>query len=588
MSSSRISRRAFLTALGLGSTALAAQSMPGLSPSVNISSDRPNLLLIHTDQQSQWTVSAFPRLPGDRVIVETPHLDSIAVNGARIDNFFVNQAVCSPSRSALMTGRYPQFTNVWKNGRPLNPDEITLAHALSEAGYDTGYCGKWHLSGEAKPGWGNPNWEDPDVQTYGFRDADFMWNRGHFKEVVEDLTGAEKPEVSSNIGDESTYSTDFFTRKAVDFIQKERTEPFFLMVSFPDPHTPYKTRDPYGSQYLPENMTIPPTIDDEDETTCREIRTQYCGMVKLIDDGVGKLIDTLHQTGQYENTIIFYTSDHGDFMGEHGLYKKGKFYETVFRVPCLIQWPGHIPAGSIVKHVMSNVDVHPTMLSLMGLVPNTRIQGTDGSKVLLETESEWLDQAFGFHRSGLGAAIFTQDWHLFVMEEGYEQEKVPKRALYDRLNDPWQMNNLYFDQNHKQIREMLLTRLIDFHRNLETVECEWLETQYGLSSSVSPLNNNNPESHDLKQNFPNPFNPETRIEFQLSNPSNVSLKIYNIQGKEILTLIDEYKEAGQHAVTWNGNNRFGKPAGSGVYFYHMDASSSEGDTIRIRRMIKIP
>jgi arylsulfatase A-like enzyme len=498
--------------------------------------------------------------------VETPNIDSLGIQGARLDNFFVNSAMCTPSRGCLMTGRYPDFTNTWANDRPLSLDETTLAQALRDAGYETGYVGKWHLSGEANPGWGNPAWEEPDLNTYGFADATYLWNNGHFKTIIEDPTGVNSPSISGQIGNATNYPTDFIGRKAVDFITRPRSTPFFLMVSFTDPHPAYRVRDPYAEQYDPAAMFLPPTLGGADPQTCRETRAQYCGMVKNIDDRVGEILAALYQAGQYENTIVIFTTDHGDYMGEHGFYDKDRMYEAVYRVPFLIQWPGRIAAGAVVPNLVSTVDVHPTLMSMMGLAANPAIQGKDAAHVLLNTPGSWEDVAFECQPSRYFAGLFTPEWHLFVAREGETLQGVPPYALYDRANDPWEIVNLFYHSYYQSMRDGLITRLVAHHLEIGSAESAWLAAQYGgMAGASRPGLSSRPAVAALAPARPNPFRQSTALTCELGGSTRATLRVYGQDGRCIRTLHEGLLSSGRHAFRWDGRDDRGFPVAAGAY-----------------------
>ena len=183
--------------------------------------EHPNLLIIHTDQLSSWAISAYAgqltKTPNyGKILVETPNIDSLAKEGAILHNFFTNSAVCTPSRGCLVTGRYPHVHGAYRNNIEMNRDEITIARILQNNGYETGYAGKWHLDGEPKPGWVKTN------RSMGFADCRFMFNRGHWKKIVEQSQG--NPEVSPYkvIGDAKTFTTDWLADKTIEFIANTR------------------------------------------------------------------------------------------------------------------------------------------------------------------------------------------------------------------------------------------------------------------------------------------------------------------------------------------------------------------------------
>ena len=205
----------------------------------------PNVLIIQTDEHNFRTLGCYRALLpqdeafiwGDGVMVETPHLDSIAKRGAICTRFYATSPVCTPSRASLMTGLYPQNTGSISNDLPLHDHMETFAEVLRREGYATGYAGKWHLDGPGKPQFA------PD-RKFGWEDNRYMFNRGHWKKLIEDETGPkvgatnEKGVANYNLdgADEKTFATDFLIDRTIEFVRKERDAPFCYMVSLPDPH----------------------------------------------------------------------------------------------------------------------------------------------------------------------------------------------------------------------------------------------------------------------------------------------------------------------------------------------------------------
>ena len=441
---------------------------------------RPNLLIIHTDQQSCWTLSAY-----GGTLIETPNIDRIGREGAMLTNFFTNSAVCTPSRGCFVTGRYPHSHGAYTNNIPLNRDEITFAQVLGSAGYDTGYAGKWHLDGTPRPGWVHPE------RAMGFADARFMFNRGHFQKIedgpMRDMDPTAHP--YGVIGDEKTYTTDWLTDKTIDFISQPRPDGFCYMVSIPDPHDPCEVRAPYDTLLRAEDMPLPATFAQEalpawadatrargrypldDAQRAQKLRRRkalYFGEVKLIDDSVGRIIDCLEGRGILDETIIVFTSDHGDYMGEHGLSEKNHLYETAYRIPLLVRWPAKIAGETVVDEVMSTVDFQPTILSLMGVGPCGREQGRDGSALLTGQPTDWADEAFIHHSSLERAGIFTPEFELAYVKDG-------EAVLFDRVNDPDQVRNLYDSSDHADTVRELTQRIVQHHQAVKSPAAEWLE-----------------------------------------------------------------------------------------------------------------
>jgi arylsulfatase A-like enzyme len=474
-------RRSFLKAVGAGAASLALPTpSPGNVKSEEQVNRRPNVLIIHTDQLSSWALSAYARnvqrTPNyGKILVETPHIDSLAKEGALLYNFFTNSAVCTPSRGCLLTGRYPHAHGAYRNNIEMNRDEVTLAQILNRHGYDTGYAGKWHLDGEPKPGWLKPE------RSMGFTDCRFMFNRGHWKKIVEPSAGS--PEVSPYkvIGDEKTYTTDWLTDKTIEFIKKPRRRPFFYMVSIPDPHTPFTVREPYMSMYDPDDMIVPNTfkespLDKKAKRRGNSIealkrnKARYCGLVKCIDDNVGRILQCLKVQRLLDQTIIVFTTDHGEYMGEHGLYGKNQWYRTAYQIPCLIRWPEKIKAGTTISHFVTNVDIQQTLLGLMEVEASGREQGRDASPLLRGEKIGWKDEAMIHHSSLESAGIFTSEYELVLRASG-------KHMLFSRLQDPEQTRNLHGNPEYTNIMKELTERVIRHNIKVDAPAVSWLTQQ---------------------------------------------------------------------------------------------------------------
>lgn len=479
----------------------------------------PNLLVVYTDQQNRWTVGAY----GDRN-ASTPHLDSLAKEGAVFNNFFTVHGMCTASRGSFLTGRYPHAHGAFYNQVPLNKTEKTLAALLQEQGYDTGYAGKWHLNGKEWPGW----IEGADAM--GFSDSQFMYNGGHFKRIgerpsdrpvvflPESMSGKEKARQLSDagdvvftkewIGDEQTYTTDWLTNKAIEFIRKKREKPFFFMLSIPDPHPPYAVRQPYSGMYDPEKISLPETLfqgdgekpdwagsgngtpvrgetREEKAAWLKRVTAQYLGESACIDDNVGRVLDALRDTDQIDNTIILFTTDHGDLLGEHGLVGKGLPYESVYRLPLIIRWPEKIRAGTVVSDVVSAVDILPTLTALMGVQTGGREQGRDASPLVTGGNAGWINESFMHfnsrgdkkHRSHLG--IWTERYMLAYVRDG-------EPVLFDRQNDPLQLRNQFRNPEYAAAVRTLTERIVAHCDRVGDPEVAWLKEVISWSAAGTP------------------------------------------------------------------------------------------------------
>ena len=470
-----MNRRGFLKVAGLSSVSLA---LPGFvtdnAGEGQRKNEHPNLLIIHTDQLSSWAISAYAEqltsTPNyGKILVETPNIDSLAKQGAILYNFFTNSAVCTPSRGSLVSGCYPHVHGAYRNNIEINRDEITIARILQSNGYETGYAGKWHLDGTPKPGWVKSD------RSMGFADCRFMFNRGHWKKIVEQPQG--NPEVSPYkvVGDEETYTTDWLADKTIEFVETPRTKPFFYMVSFPDPHTPFTVREPYMNMYDPEEMTVPNTFEElsaggKARNALKVKKARYCGLVKCIDDNVGRILTSLRGKNILDDTIIVFTTDHGEYMGEHGLYAKNQWYRTAYQLPFLVRWPEKIAAGMVVEQFVTNIDVQQTLLGLIGIEPSGREQGRDASPLLRGEKIEWKNEAMIHHSSLESAGIFTPRYELVLKANG-------RHVFFDRINDPEQTKNLSDDLDCREIMLSLASRIVEHNVEVNSPAVSWLRRQ---------------------------------------------------------------------------------------------------------------
>ena len=451
-----------------------------------------NVLIIQTDEQSCWTLGAYG---GE--LVETPHIDSIGAEGVCFDNFFTVSAVCTPSRGCFLTGRYPHSHKAFRNNEQIGRDELTLAHVLRDAGYDTGYAGKWHLNGGD-----HAEWIAPD-DAMGFDDCRHMFNGGHQKSVVVPPEGGP-PVKSRDMGDEKTHMTDWLADRTIEFINQPRTQPFFYMLSIPDPHGPFRARAPYDTMFDPDAMPIPDSFNEahipdwaehdswgrngqypldlpDREDKLRRVKAQYCGMVKHIDDCVGRILDALRTEGTLDDTVVVFTSDHGDYMGEHGLAAKNNLYDSVYRIPLLIRWPKRISGGTVVRPIVSIIDFQQSLLSLLGIPPCGREQGRDATPLILGEDVDWTEEVF-IHPSDVPrAGIITPEYELAYVGRGWGEgwgKNAPEfkdHILFDRIDDPKQMHNLFLDPAKQNVIGSLMARIVAHYCAVESPLVPWLE-----------------------------------------------------------------------------------------------------------------
>jgi len=440
---------------------------------------KPNLFVIHCDELNFRTLGCYrDTLSEDQAfmwgkdgICETPHIDSIAKEGVLLSKCYAATPVCSPSRASFMTGKYPQNTNVTGNHTQMKKDIITFGHILSNWGYETGYAGKWHLEGKE---YGiedqDKNWSVGEGR--GFKDHEYMFNDGHFKRIFE-KDGKRKCDNWSRRSNKKVYVTDYLTDKSLDFIDKNKDESFAYMLSIPDPHTPHSVRPPYDEMFKDNNFKEAHTkgsnlnntsafksndhVSYEDEHDM----SKYLGMLKCIDDNVGRIIQKLKDGNLYDDTIIVFTSDHGSMLGEHSRKGKASPYEASAKVPFMIRYPNQITPNTQVDHVMNTVDFMPTILNFMNIKPKAiSWQGRDMSSVI---KGEILNQAddITFLRGYVDLPQSTHGW-LAAVTPRYKLCVDENCVLIDMEKDPNETHNFIDDPKYKNIIRFLSRKLLEY------------------------------------------------------------------------------------------------------------------------------
>ncbi len=441
-------------------TALLAGPVWGAEPSDEVA-QKPNLIWVITDEHNFRTLGCYREtlapeqalMWGPEAVVETPHVDALAKRGVLFTSMYGSSPSCTPSRSSMFTGFYPQTVGTPVNNKVLSTEFPTIATVLSDNGYHTGYCGKWHLSGKSKPGWA------PEVN-YGFQDNRYKFNRGHWKKLGFKDNGSpvvaagrkNKPSSKVDGADEESFTTDWLTNRAIDYIDQHKNEPFFYVVSYPDPHTPNSVRAPYDSMYTNMKFEHPRTYkqqrddntpawqrpDGKTKSLLRDM-PQYFGMVKCIDDNVGRLVEKLEVEGLLDNTIIVFSSDHGDLCGEHTRVNKGVPYEASGRIPFVIAdgrklAEARVAPGKIVHQAANTTDWMATFLSLMEVANVPKTAGRDLTPLLgAETPKDWYDITF----------VRFRDWQMAINDRYklYVDSSDHEPWLFDLEADPDETTN---------------------------------------------------------------------------------------------------------------------------------------------------
>jgi arylsulfatase A-like enzyme len=441
----------------------------------------PNLLIIHTDEHNFRTLGCYrDQLSPDQafvwgkgVSVETPHIDSLAADGALFTSYYAASPVCTPSRASFVTGLYPVATGSPVNNMPMLDEMVTFAEILKRNGYATSYVGKWHLDGDDKPGW------EP-VRNFGFTDNRYMYNRGHWKIFEADGDGAKvvgkfnaaknqyKYEIAE--ADEKSFATDFLADRTIEIIERDKGGPFCIMLSLPDPHGPNSVRAPYDTMFDHMTFEEPHTMkaalksspkwspvkgkNSAKKLNQRQMR-QYFGMVKCIDDNVGKILRYLEENDLVDNTIVIFTSDHGDSMGEHAKHNKGTPWESSAIIPFVIRYPEHIQPGKLVHTAYTTADFSPTVLGLMGVdTDGQKFHGIDCSNEFLSDEPESRgDRIIYITNAGGRWVAAASDRYKLVLSH------LDSPWLFDMEKDPDELVNCWDNPEYGQVRERLLSEL---------------------------------------------------------------------------------------------------------------------------------
>ncbi len=402
-----------------------------------------NILLILADQHRGMDL----RCAGNSQI-QTPNLDRLAWEGVFFDNAIANSPLCTPSRGILLTGKYPIANGCVSNDLPLPTGQSTLATVLTGRGYRSGYIGKWHLDGIPRS-----KFTPPGPRRHGFDAYWAAYNCHH--EYFKPKFYLDAPELIETSG----YEPDVQTDLAINFLKQNAARPFFLMVSYGPPHDPYdQVPDAYKSLYDPEKLTLRPNAPNANRSQI----SGYYAHITALDANLGRLIQILEELGIRENTLIVYTSDHGDMLGSHDRKNKQQPWEESIQVPLIFSQPGRLPAGIKPDALFGTADLAPTLLSLAGAPVPGEMEGQDLSGSLLGGASPAresvpildiipADQAKQWNgRTWRGVRTRRYTYARFV-DEGW--------VLYDNWADPYQQDNLINRPVHRQLREVMENEL---------------------------------------------------------------------------------------------------------------------------------
>jgi arylsulfatase A-like enzyme len=518
-----MNRRAFLKAAGAAVTYF---SLPVcISKSIANLEKPPNLLFIMTDQQRFDTLS----YAGNKIL-NTPNLDKLARQGVCFEKTYTQCAVCGPARASMLTGHTVAHTKVISNKKAYVPEETgvmpmkTYDEILSENGYECEYYGKWHApifrariynnpvtaagihKTELGPGkkaaylkYLDPLYPDRELKEGELKDT--LTERPYVPDPIDRRFDLKNKWLESDIkvGQSDIHGittipaayhiSAFEAGKTIQALEKLKDKPFSITCSFHHPHPPYLAAEKYIKMYPPEKMVPPVSINDDmadspylkvkkgtdekysDPKMIQYFISEYYALVKEVDDRVGQILDKLDELGLTDNTMVIFTSDHGEMLGSHGMRGKFCFYEESSHVPMMIRFPGRIKPGTKVKAPVSNIDLFATILDYLDMPPHHSdgrslrrlIEGMADENTYVVTE--WLSdlQVKPSHM------VVKGGWKLMRPDPS---AKKLKKALYNLNDDPHELRNLLANNSDPRNYAVKVTEL-------ETCFQDWMTRTSG-------------------------------------------------------------------------------------------------------------
>lgn len=499
-----LNRRHFLKTVGL-----AAASPLAVEWSVaEAVSTHPNILVIHADEHRIECLGAYGNTD-----VKTPHIDQLATDGVRYDNSFCPFPVCTPSRYSLLCGQYVHDHCGWNNRSTLAPEIPTFPKILRAAGYHAKAVGKMHftptyldvgfselvLAEQDGPG----RWDDDyhrHLMRHGLADRNDLEDqlvkeyRKFAPKEYWDTCGA----LVSNLPEEH-HSTTWVADRAIETLQSWTThEAQLLMVGFVKPHHPFDPPEPWDRMYDPEKLTLLKGWTEEcldrdskynrgyfpndklSESVLRRVMAYYYATISQIDHHVGRMTQLLKEKGLYDNTMIVYTADHGDFMGFHHMLLKGNYmYDPVIKVPLIVKWPGNRRASTVSQRMVNNIDLAPTLCREAGCRPSAQMQGH-----ALQERGNGHELVFAEASGGQQVMARSRTRKLILATPGNEN------LFFDLKRDPQEIKNLYGSRQYSdEIKEM--------EAALTEWRCKDAKPQPYLNHDAPQIEQSNVPSHDL-------------------------------------------------------------------------------------------
>lgn len=411
----------------------------------------PNMVFILADQ---WRADAIGYAGNQDVI--TPNLDLLSSQSLVFENAVTVMAVCTPWRASFLTGQYPLTNGIFYNDKPLATDAVTLGKIYKNAGYQTGYIGKWHLNGHKR---GENYSAGRDIPIPKNRRQGFDYWK--VREVTHDYNNSFYFDENDQKQVWEGYDAFAQTDSAISYIKKNKDNPFVLIMSWGPPHNPYHTApQEFKDMYNWEDIQLRPNVPLALQDSAKRVIADYYAHITALDTSIGKLLAEIDQAGISEYTIFVFTSEHGDMLFSKGVLRKQRPYDESIKVPLLIRYPAKL--GNKLKKISNPIntpDLLPTLLGLSGIPIPESIEGSDFSGDLISSENieneaalimlpvpfhEWKFQNGGREYRGIRTKRYT-----------YVKDLNGPWLLYDNESDPYQMNNLAGNSEFQSIEKFL-------------------------------------------------------------------------------------------------------------------------------------
>ncbi len=472
-----------------------------------MSCTKPNIIWICTDQQRFDTIHSLGNSH-----INTPNLDRLASSGVVFANTFCQATVCTPSRASFLTSRYPRTTRCRQNGQKIPDDEVLVTKILADNGYDCALAGKLHIAPcdgrmeeRIDDGYGEFHWSHGPFPKWPENEyIQWLKEKGKFWKDVYPFS----PEVSAKLGPQGLtpdgsivwagvpteyHQTTWCFNKAIDYINQPHQRPWLISINPFDPHHPFDPPQEFLDKYDPNALPSPiykegelenkPSFQKRDHAGAyggtgvsfkntsdlqhRQIIAAYYAMIELIDYNIGRLLHELEISGQLDNTVIIFMSDHGEMLGDHGIFLKGPYvYEPAIHVPLIISWPKCFQKGLKSNALVELTDVAPTILELAGIPVPIRMQGKSFANICVGKVDVDYHRDFVFteyynalpnHRNPTPYLTMIRDLqYKIAVFHGLDSGE-----FYDLQNDPCEFDNLWDHPDYEKLKNQYLKKAFD-------------------------------------------------------------------------------------------------------------------------------